>query len=346
VTIYFYEPSAEHKAGGLEAAITGLRSALQRAGQTVETYTGPVTTLPADPESVVHFHGIWQSSYYKIARDCRERNIPYVVSPHGALEPWAWKHKLWKKWPYFHLIEKKHLSGANCLFATSIQEAGNLKRIFRNREVATLPLGLTGKAQPDYVEARRGLGWSDDEWVLLYLSRIHPVKGLDLLFKALANSQGQIPPTTRLVIVGGGEASFVQSLQDWSKENQQSLPRVEWIGEVWGEERWKYFQGADLFCLPSHSENFGLAVLDACQVGTPALTTGTTPWGRLLEGGRGYIADPEVEVIEKMLAQFFGDGKWDVEKRAALSDWAWGTFDWDVLAKQYIDVYQKMRSRK
>jgi glycosyltransferase involved in cell wall biosynthesis len=102
------------------------------------------------------------------------------------------------------------------------------------------------------------------------------------------------------------------------------------------------FQGADLFCLPSHSENFGLAVLEACQVGTPVLTTDTTPWGEHLADGRGYICSPNLAQLKEQLSKFLGAPRVDAEQRQALSDWAWRTFEWKRLAERYIAFYREL----
>jgi glycosyltransferase involved in cell wall biosynthesis len=97
---------------------------------------------------------------------------------------------------------------------------------------------------------------------------LHPKKGLDLLLRALAVTE--LPEMSRLVIVGGGDPYYVSKLRSLAASLADRLPKIDWVGEVWGAARWPYFQGANLFCLPTHSENFGLAVLEACQVGTPA----------------------------------------------------------------------------
>ena len=123
-------------------------------------------------------------------------------------------------------------------------------------------------------------------------------------------------------------------------QNAQRLPRTDWIGPVWGDDRWPYFQGADLFCLPTHSENFGLAVLEACQVGTPALTTTETPWADTLGDGRGFIARPETADIRMQLARFISQPRRTEADRAALVDWAWENFDWAKLAPRYAALYE------
>jgi len=337
--IYFYQPAAEKRAGGLDAAIHDLRRAVEKSGCNVKTNAA---LPPAGSDAVVHFHGLWQFAHTRLSRECVKRGLPSVVSPHGMLEPWAWKHKGWKKRPYFWLFERGHLSRVSALLATSEEEASHLRRFFPEQKIEVIPLGLTGDARPDYEKARAALDWRE-EWVLLYLSRIHPKKGLDLLLEALAELKAVIPPETRLVVVGGGEAGYLRRLHDYCAKHRALLPRIDWIGPVWGEERWKYFQGADLFCLPSHSENFGLAVLDACQVGTPVLTTNTTPWAASLGGGRGFITSPAVAGVREALERFFSTGRPGRAQRDALADWAWQQFHWDALARRYTQFYETLR---
>jgi glycosyltransferase involved in cell wall biosynthesis len=330
VKIHFFEPPPAQRIGGLDAAIGNLRAALVRAGVEVDG------TLPGDDslDHVIHFHGLWQPAHARLARQCHARGWPFVISPHGMLEPWAVRHKWWKKWPYFHLVEKHHLASTGALLATAPSEARRLQRLIPRQRIETLPLGLTGDARPNYTAAREALGWPAGERVLLFLSRLHVKKGLEMLLHALATIE--TPPETRLVIVGGGEDRYVRSLHAVATNLASSLPRVDWIGEVWGEERWKFFQGADLFCLPSYSENFGLAVLEACQVGTPALTTTTTPWSDLLGEARGFICEPRIASIGEQLSRFFSTPR---APREALSDWAWQTFHWDALAPRYLALY-------
>ncbi|MCE9612266.1 MAG: glycosyltransferase [Chthoniobacter sp.] len=333
--VVFFVPPPEQRVGGLDAAITGLRVALERHGVSVGE------ELPDRGEDcVAHFHGLWQRPHALLSRECRARGIRAVVSPHGMLEPWAWRHKRWKKWPYFHLVEKRHLARAHALLATAAPEAGRLRGFLPGQRIETLPLGLTGDTQPDYHRARAELGWADDERVLLFLSRIHVKKGLDLLLRALTTLNLSAP--ARLVIVGDGAPAYVAELLRFAQEHAATLPRLDWIGPVWGDARWKYFQGADLFCLPTHSENFGLAVLEACQVGTPALTTTETPWAEELAADRGFICAPRTDAIRRQLALFFSRDRPTSEARRGLADWAHTRFHWDALAGRYLTFYRSL----
>jgi glycosyltransferase involved in cell wall biosynthesis len=336
VKVIFCIPPAEQRVGGLDSAIQSLRGALGKLGAAV----ADDSPLEANADTLVHFHGLWQPGHARLAKRFAARGIPYIVSPHGMLEPWAWRHKWWKKWPYFYFVEKGHLTRARALLATAKPEAVRLQNFIPKQRVETLPLGLTSDARPGYEKARERLGWKPEERVLLYLSRIHVKKGLDLLLDALAMSS--LPGRTRLVIVGEGDREYVRSLKRFTNDHAARLPIVKWIGAVWGEARWAYFQGADLFCLPTHSENFGLAVLEACQVGTPALTTTETPWAEQLSSGRGFICRPTVDSIRQSLAEFFQQPCWDAQQRAALSDWAHTNYDWENLAPKYLAFYESI----
>lgn len=340
MNIHFFEPPPAQKIGGLDAAIKSLGTALNQLGHCVSVNAA----LPSSSaRGVAHFHGLWQRGFPTLARKCRQLGIPYVVSPHGMLEPWAWKKKWWKKWPYFHVIEKRWIAGAACVLATAKPEADRLAQFFPRSRVESLPLGLTGDKRPDYTAARARLGWNADETVLLFLSRIHAKKGLDLLLSALSGLHGTLPPATRLVVVGPEEQpEYAAHCRDYIAQNSGRLPRTDWIGAVWGVERWSYFQGADLFCLPTHSENFGLAVLEACQVGTPALTTTETPWADVLTAGQGFIAQPEASSIRTELGKFFAEPRWAQERRQALSAWACSEYDWASLGPRYASLYESI----
>ena len=342
--VYFFEPPLELQTGGLQAALEGLRTALPKVG--IEPVLAKSFPEFSASNAIAHFHGLWQPSHARQAARCRARAIPYLVSPHGMLEPWAWRHKRWKKLPYFCIIERRFLKGAQCLLATAATEARNLAGFFPKGNIRILPLGLTGNQSPDYAAARSSLGWKENEWILLFLSRIHQKKGLDILLEALVNIGITQPRPMRLVIIGGGERRYVHSLKTRCIALKDTLPGIEWHGEIWGAEKWRYLQGADLFCLPTHSENFGLAVLEACQVGTPALTTTATPWASMLAEGRGYIAEPDPESVAIALKTAFSDGKADPARRHALARWAHSTFSWEHLAERYAALYEEIANRR
>jgi glycosyltransferase involved in cell wall biosynthesis len=342
--VHFFEPPAFQAIGGLNLAIRSLEVFLKRSGIDVRN-SSPIEKIgESGAEEVVHFHGLWQPGFPKISARCRRQNVPYIVSPHGMLEPWAFKHKWWKKWPYFHLVEKRHLAGAQRILATSENEARNLRRFFPASRCEVLPLGLaTASKRPDYMAARSTLGWPDSEFIFLFLSRIHPKKGLHLLLAALAKLQSSQISGKRLAIVGGGEPSYVRRLKQFHESNRSRLPRIDWIGEVWTDEKWPYLQGADLFCLPSYSENFGLAVLEALQVGTRVLTTNQTPWSAIASWNAGYVVDPTEVAVGSVLAEHvMKSPPWSLQQRDLLAQQIHSTFSWDAIGPRYLQLYREI----
>jgi glycosyltransferase involved in cell wall biosynthesis len=152
--VHFFEPPPFQATGGLNLAIQSLKAFLEHSGVDVRS-NSPIKELgESGAQEVVHFHGIWQPRFLKVSAHCRRRKIPYLVSPHGMLEPWAWRHKWWKKWPYFQFVEKRHLAGARCLVATSDSESHNLRKFFPSSPCEVLSLGLTASKFPDYLRAR------------------------------------------------------------------------------------------------------------------------------------------------------------------------------------------------
>jgi glycosyltransferase involved in cell wall biosynthesis len=340
--VHFFKPPSFQTTGGLDLAIQSLRAFLEHSGIDVRSSSPSKELGEGRAQEVVHFHGIWQPGFLKVSAHCGRRKIPYVVSPHGMLEPWAWRHKWWKKWPYFQFVEKRHLIGARRLVATSDSEAHNLRKFFPASQCEVLPLGLPmASKRPDYLRARAALGWNDSERVILFLSRIHPKKGLHLLLSALAKIAPELNQSARLVIVGGGEHAYVRKLKRFRAHNRSRLPRIDWIGEVWSDQKWMYLQGADLFCLPSYSENFGLAVLEALQVGTRVLTTAQTPWAAISSWNAGYVVEPTESAIGAVLSEHLKSSRpWSLKERESLAEKIHKQFSWDAIGSRYLRLYE------
>src|SRR5207302_5195088 len=219
--VHFFEPPPSQTTGGLNLAIQSLKKFLEKSGVDVRSASRIKEFNISSAEQLAHFHGIWQPRALQISAHCRSLGVPYILSPHGMLEPWAWKHKRWKKWPYFQFFEKGHLAGAQRLIATSDAEANNLRKLLPSSRCVVVPLGLTSASKwPDYQRAREALGWNDSERIILFLSRIHPKKGLHLLLGALAKIGPELIQSARLVVVGGGEHAYMRKLKRFHAHNR------------------------------------------------------------------------------------------------------------------------------
>ena len=334
--VSFLIPPPAQRIGGIDTALDGLSRHLTAASGTA------LVSSETDFESgteLVHFHGIWQTQHRNAYQQCQAADIPYVVLPHGMLEPWAWQHKIWKKWPYFKLFERRQLQNAAAVFAASILEAKNLANFVDPERIRVLPFGMDATGLPDRETARQRLGFGANERILLYFSRIDQKKGLDMLLDALRTA-----PTSgwRLVIAGNGDAEFTRQLKVFSATHDTTLPPITWVGGVWGSERWDYLVGADLFCLPTRSENFGFAVLEALWAGTPVLTTDATPWAQHRNIDGVHICSPSVPDLHTALHCTLADAHFSTAQRDTLRRWCGDTYHWNTVAGQYAQAYHKL----
>jgi glycosyltransferase involved in cell wall biosynthesis len=341
--VLFVEPPPERRIGGIETALKGLAAALPVAGVEV---TRAVTADARQIASadVVHFHGLWEPDHLHARRACARGRKPFLVSPHGMLEDWAFRHRGWKKRPYFYFAERPSIRRAGAVLATSEEEAVTLRRWFPARSVPVLPLGGEVVAVTEHGAARRKLGWADNEFVLLFLSRCHEKKGLHLLIASLPEAARESAAPVHLVIVGEGEPAYVAPLQrttaDWA-----GRVHATWVGACWTPTKWDYLSGADLMCLPSFSENFGLAVLESLFAGTPVLTTPGTPWGSLRESLPVRLAAPAEPALVSALRDAIAAPRATPEERTRTREMAVTRFDWRALAPRYADLYRQLTGR-
>lgn len=338
VKILFAELPSPLRVGGLDKACRELEHALLQAGETIQLSQG---APPSGEVDLVHFHGLWSPAHARLARWAWSRRIPTVVSPHGMLEPWAMSAKRIKKLIYFRAIEHRRLRKSAAILATAEQEGERIRSRLPEARVEVLPLGSFFRQAPNFAAAREQLGWPSDERVLLYLSRVHPKKGLVELIRALEELTIPEDQRWRLVVVGDGPQDYVNACHHAAAKLKNKL-QIDWHGAIWGDQKWTYLQAADLLCLPTHSENFGLIVLEALEVGTPVFTTLETPWKPVGDAGFGWVTPVTHGDFVAALANFAQTPRWTDPQRMAAAAWAKDHYDWNGLAQRYIRLYQQI----
>lgn len=234
-------------------------------------------TLPQSNAEVLHTHGLWMHASWVALAWKRRSNRPHVTSVRGMLEPWAWSHHAWKKRPIWWLLEKRNLASASLLHATSDQEAQSFRNRGLQAPIAIIPNGVDIPEMP-------ALPHEDSPALTktaLFLSRLHPKKGLPMLIDSWAKIR---PQGWRLQIVGpdeGGHRAEIESLI----HSKGLTEVVQLTGPLEGPEKSQAYFDSRLFILPTHSENFGIAVAEALAHGLPVITTHGAPW-KLLETER------------------------------------------------------------
>lgn len=277
--------------------------------------------------SVIHNHGLWMGCN-TWARVAAQRNgLPLIVSPRGMLEGWSLGHSSWKKKLAVPLYEGANLEAAAVLHATSDGEAESIRQFGLTQPIAVVPNGIE---LPAY-SARSERG--SKRRVALFLSRLHRKKGIEELIAAWS---ALTPQGWELWIAGDGDPAFVARLREQAR---QSGAPIRFLGFVEGAERERTFAAADLFLLPSYSENFGMVVGEALGRGIPVLTTSATPWDFLERDDAGWIARPGLKGLQEKLALALDHSAEDLRRKGARGrELVLRKYSWEAAAAQLLGV--------
>ena len=334
----------------MDGAAADLQREMEYLGHHVLRTDNSNVILTNRPE-LVHFHGLWNPIQY-LRQLMLYRNIPIVISTHGMLEPWAFRYKRLRKWFMFHFIEKQRLRRAYGVLATSDQEARNIDKIVGRKVCTTIPLGIRlPNKNYSFNLSRNKLNWAHDEVVLLYLGRIHPIKGLFELVRGISLLNIDLISTIslRLVFVGEGECSYFDRVKQVADLLSPSI-RVDWKGPIWGDDKWDFYAGADLLCLPSYSENFGIVAIEAASLGTPVLSTKYTPWAFVDYEHFGPVVEPTEESIRVGLEKFLKEIAIWRSTREQRASWTIDKYGWTAVVQEYEKFYssiiEKNKKRK
>lgn len=267
----------------------------RRLGRSPAMQNWLAETTAAGSVDLIHNHSLWMMPNVYAGHIAQRYKVPLVVSPRGTLSRWAMQSGSSAKKLFWPMMQRPALAATACFHATATSEVEDIRRMGFAQPVAVIPNGID---IPMLLPVEK-LGFR----TLLFLGRIHPVKGLDMLLPAWRAIQSRFPDW-RLQIVGPDNSGYLAKMQRLAVE--LGLERVEFTGGLKGESKTQAYRAADLFVLPTYSENFGMTVAEALAAGTPAIVTKGAPWAGLESRGAGWWidigVDPLVACLEKALA--------------------------------------------
>ncbi|MBM4109236.1 MAG: glycosyltransferase [Phycisphaerae bacterium] len=258
---------------------------------------------------VVHLHGIWTPSNSQVARLCRRHARPYVVTPHGMLDDWPMHEKRAKKFLYFRFVTQPFLHGAAFVHCTAQAELAQASTRFPKGRgaVVHLPFDLTPYRSPASADAARARFpvLANGKPNVLFLSRLHKKKGLDVLIRA-AGVLARRGPDFNLVVSGPGSAEETEVFRGLARECGVE-GRAHFLGFITPEEKFQVYRAADLFALPTHMENFGYVFFEALASELPVVTTRVDTWPELTESGGALIVPQTPEAFADAMQGLLAD---------------------------------------
>lgn len=288
--------------------------------------------LAATDAALVHDHGLWLASNRAAARAAARRSAQRIVSPRGMLSEWSLAHRGGRKRVAWRIYQERDLASAGALHATSDMEADEIRAAGIRVPVVVVPNGvdlppLAAPAAGPPERTRR----------FLFLSRIHPKKGLETLVEAWGVAR---PAGWELVIAGPDERGHRAEIERRARALDAGAA-IRFTGAVADAEKWDLYRTADVFVLPTSSENFGAVVAEALASEVPVITTRSAPWSSLVESGCGWWteagAGPLAEAIREAAA-LPDDRRRAMGKhgRRLVAE----RFAWPAIARRMLEVYR------
>jgi glycosyltransferase involved in cell wall biosynthesis len=288
---------------------------------------------------LIHIHAIFSYPSTIAMTIARQREVPYIVRPIGQLCEWSLQQSARKKQIYLSLIERSNLNHSRAIHVTSQQEQQDVSQLNLTAQSFILPLGLN--LPTTIVDARQQLRQRfklpPDEPVILFLSRLHPKKGIEYLIESLT---GLTHHRFTLIIAGSGDPDYEGHLRSVLLSHRLHT-RTHLTNFVVGEAKQLLLQGADLFALTSHSENFGIAVLEALAAGLPAIVTPGVALATLVkQHDLGYVTELNPAAIASAIDSFLCD----ISQAKAMGDRARQItaeqYTWQSISLQLKQIYR------
>jgi glycosyltransferase involved in cell wall biosynthesis len=281
--------------------------------------------------ALVHDNGLWGYLNWAAARAAARARVPLVLSPHGMLAPWALGFKPVRKKVALALYQRALLEQVRLFIVSSTAEASQVRAAGLRQPIAIVPAGVelpASVARP----ARAG-----DERHALFLSRVHPIKGLVPFIEAWHALQ---PQGWRVTVAGPDEAGHRAELEQLL-ERLGLADRFTFTGEADATRKAELFRSADLFVLPTYTENFGIVVAEALSYGVPVLTTRGAPWAVLEEIGAGWWVPPGVEgLVAGLRASLAASDEQRQRMGEAGRRYVELTLSWPGTARRTVEAYE------
>jgi glycosyltransferase involved in cell wall biosynthesis len=312
----------------------------KRLGISPTMRTWLAESVASDGVSLIHNHGMWQMNAIYPAWAVAKTAVQLVYSPRGAFSKWAMKNGSWAKAAFWPLLQRPALTRATCFHATSDAEYEDIRRLGFKQPVAIVPNGIDVPLLP----LRRPGRFR----TLLFLGRIHPVKGLDMLLPAWQRLEQQFADW-QLVIAGTddgyyGASGHLNEIKHMA--SRLGLERVDFCGPLYGIAKVQAYCDAEIYVLPSYSENFAVTVAEALACGTPTVVSKGAPWAGLEAKAAGWWSDVGIEPLAAALHDAMSRTSSELQAMGEQGQaWMKDEFAWHSVGSRMSDTYSWLCDR-
>lgn len=359
-------PSIEDESAGPSYTVPSLCTALKNAGVNVELHTlekapkrnwpfrvveywrakrEPLRYLCWSPAmlkglkkavqegvNIIHVNGVWQLADIYPSKAVRGTKCKVVYCPRGGLSPAAlWRGKTWiKKFMWRFGGQKRALSEAAMFHAASRKEHDEIRALGFKQPIAIIPNGID-------VPELKHKAFHEKGRKIVFFGRLHPTKAADSLVEAWGRIAAEFSEWS--LEIAGPDCGAVLGLKTLIAEKK--IPRVSFVGELTGIEKYKFLASADLYVLPSLTENFGITIAEALACGTPVVASKGCPWGGLIEHGCGWWVDVGVDALEKQLRESLRSSAAGLQEKGERGrEWMMRDYTWKGVGRKMCAAYE------
>lgn len=289
---------------------------------------------------LVHTHTVFAPIVSLINFLCHIKRIPYVVTPHGMLEPWALSYKAGKKRFYYNFIEKKILQRASAVHVIANLEAKNVKSLGFNH-LAIVNNGIYRHeftTLPDAEVFYQQFPATRNKHVILFLGRIDPKKGLDLLASAFAQVKSKFS-NAHLVVAGPNSIGYLTTVQNYFAQ-AGCKDAVTYTGMLTGTLKYAALAAANLYVAPSYSEGFSISILEAMAAGKPSIITTGCNFPEAAHAKAAYIVDININAVANALIECLNYPEQAQKIGARARELIMQNYTWESAAQKLVEVYK------
>ncbi|MEH1836071.1 MAG: glycosyltransferase [Nostoc sp.] len=289
---------------------------------------------------IVHTNAIFSYPVLAAHLACQFRIVPYIATPHGMMEPWALAYKGWKKKFYFTLFENPLLQKANAIQMTASTEARHINTLNLKTPLVFVPNGINStdfESLPSAELFYEQFPNTRNKTLIIFLGRIDPKKGLDLLATAFAKAHEKFPET-HLIVAGPDNTGFLPTAESYFSE-AGCKDAVTFTGMLTGAIKYAVLAAANIYVAPSYSEGFSMSVLEGMAAGLPCLITTGCNFPEAAEAKAASVVDINVTQIANALIGLLQDPIQAKNMGDRARKLICENYTWDRIASKLISVY-------